>query len=912
MLLGNSSWRIRRVTSNGRVLVEDAHGAAPTIPFWRGEAPGRTPELSSHVATIRESVSRLAPDAKPEDAARQAPAAEAAVRWVLDACGTDRSGAEQVVDYIVAGRAVLGTVPTQTTVVAERFFDEGGGMQLVIHAPFGARINKAWGLALRKRFCRSFNFELQAAATDNGINIALAEQHSFPLADVLRYLHPATAREVLEQAALASPIFGSRWRWDAGRALALLRFRNGRKVPLPIQRMQSDDLLASVFPDVAACQENIEGDIQIPDHPLVREVMKDVLTEAMDIEGFLDVLRDITGGAIRGVAVDTPLPSPFSHEILNANPYAYLDDAPLEERRARAVEMRRVLPETALSEIGRLDPAAIEAVRRDAWPDIRDADDLQDLLQTLVIWPEADPSGASTEWRASFDALVASRRAARAVDEGRHYWVSAEAGRRFRALKPGASFESELPDIESSDPSPEAALTAAVQGWLSHLGPATAAGLATRLGLGESDVDAALLRLEAAGSILRGHFTPSESGAPSASPLEWCERRLLARIHRLTIGELRRAIAPVTPATFMRWLFDWQHVAPGAQAVGDRGASEVLHQLQGFEAPANAWESGLLARRIAGYEPEVLDRLCLTGVVGWGRLSPHPATLEAPPGPRPAAARDVAAPAIRRVIPTSVAPITFFVRDDADWMPARPEREPRGLSTAGTDVLQHLASDGASFFADIVRATGRLKAEVETALWELVAAGFVTADGFDNLRALITPRRRAGVGSGKLGRPRDTAGRWARLRPVAAVPRERALESACRMLLARYGVVFRELLARESDLPPWRDLLITFRRLEDRGDVRGGRFIDGFIGEQFAAPIAVESLRAARNRRPDEVPIVVSAADPLNLVGIIVPGERVPAISGRWVRFIDGCAAPEGPDAAFPMYSSTQSSTGSR
>jgi ATP-dependent Lhr-like helicase len=355
----------------------------------------------------------------------------------------------------------------------------------------------------------------------------------------------------------------------------------------------------------------------------------------------------------------------------------------------------------------------------------------------------------------------------------------------------------------------------------------------------------------------------------------------------------------------MRWLFDWQHVAPGAQAVGDRGASDVLHQLQGFEAPANAWETGLLARRIAGYEPEVLDRLCLTGVVGWGRLSPHPATLAPPPGPRAADAPTVG----RRVIPTSVAPITFFVRDDADWMPTRHDREPSGLSAAATEVLQHLTRDGASFFAEIVRATGRLKAEVETALWELVAAGFVTADGFDNLRSLITPRRRAGVGSSKLGRPRDTAGRWARLRPAAAVSRERTLESACRMLLGRYGVVFRELLARETDLPPWRDLLITFRRLEDRGEVRGGRFVDGFIGEQFAAPIAVESLRAARTRRPDELPITIAAADPLNLVGIIVPGDRVPAISGRWVRFLDGCAVAETdvPEPTVRAFSSSSS-----
>jgi ATP-dependent Lhr-like helicase len=896
MLLGNTSWRIRRVTSSGRVLVEDAHGAAPNIPFWRGEAPARTAELSGHVAALRDEISRLAADARPGDAASRRAPAEAAVAWTTADCGTDRSGAEQLVEYVVAGRAVLGAVPTLTTVIAERFFDEAGGMQLVIHAPFGARINKAWGLALRKRFCRSFNFELQAAATDNGINIALAEQHSFPLADVLRYLHPASAREVLEQAALASPLFGSRWRWAAGRALALPRVRNGRRVPMPIQRMQSDDLLASVFPDVAACQENIDGDIRIPDHPLVREVMKDVLGEAMDLDGFLQVLSDITSGAIRCLAVDTPVPSAFSHEILNANPYAYLDDAPLEERRARAVAMRRLLPETTLSEIGRLDPEAIATVCRDAWPDVRDADDLQDVLQTLVMWPEADASGATAEWAPWFDVLVADRRATRAVDRGQIFWVPAERARVFATVRPSARLECALAGVDDTHLSRPEAFAAVVHGWLTHVGPITASALAARLDLEATDIDGALLSLEAAGSVLRGSFTEPESGRPR--PVEWCERRLLARIHRLTIGELRRAIAPVTAAEFMRWIFDWQHVAPGSQATGERGTLEVLHQLQGFEAPANAWEPALLGRRIAAYDPDVLDRLCLTGAVGWGRLSPHPATLEAGDATMaggPSSHPRGALPA-RRVVPTSVAPITFFVRADADWMQPRRDDTPRGLSRPAVAVLAHLERSGASFFPDIVRGAGGLKAEVETALWELVAAGLVTADGFDNLRALIDPRRRGGHGSGRRARPRDSAGRWARLAAMTVVGRDQALEATCQMLLRRYGVVFREVLTRETNLPPWRDLLITYRRLEDRGDVRGGRFVSGFVGEQFALPTAVESLRASRHRRPDGLAFTVSAADPLNLVGIVVPGDRVPAISGRTVTFRDGVAG-EGADS---------------
>ncbi len=890
MLLGNTSWRIRRVSIAGRVLVEDAHGASPTIPFWRGEAPARTRELSAHVAEVREAVGRLAAAAPVDGAAHRHPAADPAVPWAADRCGLSRSGAEQLVDYIVSARTVLGAVPTQQTVVAERFFDEGGGMQLVIHAPFGARINKAWGLALRKRFCRSFNFELQAAATDNGINIALAEQHSFPLIDVFHFLRPATAREVLEQASLASPFFGSRWRWDASRALALQRFQNGRKVPIHLLRLRSDDLLASVFPDVAACQENVEGDIKIPDHPLVREVMKDVLTEAMDVDGFLNVLKAIDEGAIRTVAVDTPVPSALSHEILNANPYAFLDDAPLEERRARAVELRRTLPESVLEEVGRLDPAAIAEVCRDAWPDVRDVDDLHDVLQTVVAMPVSAVREDDALWPALFADLARDGRAAAAHANGLTYWVPAERVRTFQAACPDASFDKVLADIDASRPSREEATELMVQGWLGHLGPVTAERLSGMLGLGREDIEAALLRIEANGAVLRGRFT----AAPAAT--EWCDRRLLARIHRLTLGRLRREISPVSAAEFMRWLLAWQHVAPGSQAAGEHGLLDVVHQLQGFEAPSSAWERHLFGARVREYEPDALDALCLNGTVGWGRVSPHPATLE------------TGATGPRRVVPTSAAPITFFVREDADWMPGRGRggsdpTERYRLSPAARDVVHVLHRAGASFFPEIVRGARRLRAEVEAALWELVAAGLVTADGFDNLRALIDPRRRAGQGSGRTARPRHSSGRWTLLQGHAdlhdALPdggdaRARAT-AACHTVLRRYGVVFRELLARESLLPPWRDLLVAFRRLEDRGDVRGGRFVSGFVGEQFALPAAVESLRAHRHHAPAGDVVSVSAADPLNLVGVILPGQRIAANSGRLVSLKDGVPVESGP-----------------
>src|ERR1700688_4623159 len=594
MLLGNTSWMIRRIETNaGRVLVQDAHGAPPSVPFWRGEAPARTQELSEHIGTLREKISEMLPHTSPVGFSATQPDVAAAASWLKDECGLDDSGAEQAIEYILQGRAVLGAVPTQTTVIAERFFDEGGGMQLVIHAPFGGRVNKAWGLSLRKRFCRGFNFELQAAATDNGLNIALAEQHSFPLADVFQFLHSETMPPILEQAALDSPIFQTRWRWDATRALALLRFQGGKKVPPQIQRMRSDDLLASVFPDVAACQENIEGDIKIPDHPLVQEVMKDVLTEAMDIDGLRRVLDGIRSGAIRTLAVDTPVPSQFSHEILNANPYAYLDDAPLEERRARAVEMRRILPESVLEEVGKLDPAAIAQVREEAWPDVRDADELHDVLHTLVALPEdlsrivwgqppsavqssearlvaaatatspifgqsdsAALSGTAesgchiirtgSDWLGYFESLVNQGRAASAVSGGRGYWVAAERAKTFSVLFPDARFEPKLAEVETAVPSRGDALLTMVTGWMSHLGPTTPTELGETFGIPASEISSSLLRMEASGTILRGNFSGTaaranrprpqellgqETAMPHRPETEWCERRLLARIY---------------------------------------------------------------------------------------------------------------------------------------------------------------------------------------------------------------------------------------------------------------------------------------------------------------------------------------------------------------------------------------------
>ncbi len=806
-LLGTTSWRIRRIEP-GRIRVEDAHGAAPGIPFWLGEAPGRTPELSREVARIREEMS-----ARPDPAFWQGE------------CGLDRSAAEQAVEYVQAGAAALGAIPTDRRIVAERFFDEGGGMQLVIHAPFGSRINRAWGLALRKRFCRSFNFELQAAATDNGIVISLGEQHSFPLEVVFEFLRAATVREVLTQALLAAPMFTARWRWNASRALTIPRYMGGRKVPPPIQRMRADDLMAAVFPDQAACPENLSGEVRIPDHPLVKETIGNCLYEAMDLRGLEALLEAIQDGEIETISIDTPEPSPFCHELLNANPYAFLDDAPLEERRTRAVQMRRTLPADYSGGAGALDPAAIAQVAAEARPPARDADELHESLCGLSLMP------ADSQLAALFEQLVAANRAATLTTEGQHFWVPAERLDLVRRVYPQATLHPALdaPAATRAIPeSPEHCAAEILRGWFECSGPVTAAHLSTTLAMPRDLVDQALAQLEAEGQILRGNFSPS-------TELQWCHRRLLARIHRLTIGRLRREIEPVTTAEFYAFLNRWQHAAPGTQLHGVDGTLQIVKQLQGSEFAAAAWETIVLPRRVAKYKPEYLDQLCLSGEVSWGRLSPHPAFE-----------REQEENKSRRVRPTRVAPLAIFLRDDAPWLLATPQPSPKdSLSHPAREVLAAIESHGASFFADLTRATGRLASEVEDALWELVAAGLVTADGFENLRALLDPKRRNGQGRGRTARPRHAPGRWALLRHTAVAPDGNA-EAFARQLLARWGVVFRDVAARESLAPAWRDLLVVLRRMESRGEIRGGRFVSEFIGEQFALPEALDLLRAIR------------------------------------------------------------------
>jgi ATP-dependent Lhr-like helicase len=857
-LLGNTAWRIRRIES-GVVRVEDAGGAAPGIPFWLGEAPGRSAALSAEV-------SRLRTDLEPRLSDR-----DAATAWLAAEGALPEAGARQAVDYLAAARQVLSALPTQDTLVAERFFDEAGGMQLVVHAPFGARQNRAMGLALRKRFCRSFDFELQAAATDDGVLLSLGPQHSFPLASIFEMLSPLRIDDVLTQAALQSPMFPIRWRWDATRALALPRVVGGRKVPPPIARMRADDLLAAVFPLAVACQDNADlhaGPVDPPDHPLVSEALRDCLTEAMDADGLGRLLRRIEEGQVRLVARDLAEPSPMAHEILGAKPWAFVDDAPLEERRARAVVLRRSLPAAEATGLGALDPEAVRAVAEEARPEPRDADEVHDLLLDVGFLPASE----AVPFAHHLPGLREAGRAARTLLAGREAWVAAERAGAWGVLRaePGLDAGPLDPPLaplpsEVLPASPDEAAARALRGWMARLGPVTASGLSGRLGLPLPLAVAALHRLEAEGQVLHGSFLPG--GEPGD---DWCDRALLARIHRLTLGRLRREIEPVSGADLIRFLLRWQHAAPGARLHGARGLSEVVGQLQGFHAAAGAWEREILPARVAGYEPGLLDALCLSGEVAWGRLAVAPE-----PGDVPR----------RRIAPTRHAPVTLALRGDLPWLLAASAGDPPPLGASARKLVDLLGRCGACFLPDLAAMTGRIPVEVEGALWELVSAGLVTCDGFAGLRALLEPPPRH-----RPRRPGQGGGRWALLRPPVpeGVAAPSPLEPVARQLLSRWGVVLRDLLGREPLAPPWRELLPLYRALEARGEIRGGRFVAGLSGEQFALPEAVEAMRAVRRAPPAGERVELSGADPLNLVGGILPGAKVPATLGARVAYLDG------------------------
>ena len=863
--LGNSSYRIQRVERD-RLRVEDARGAPPSIPFWLGEAPGRSNELSFAVSRLRETVA----------AQLDAGGVAAASAWLHAHTGLHAAAGQQLIDYMASTKAALGVLPSQHTLVLERFFDASGGTQLVIHSPWGSRINRAWGLALRKRFCRQFNFELQAAATEDAIVLSLSTSHSFPLEEVARYLHSSTAEQVLIQALLDSPLFPARWRWNAVTALALPRFTGGKRTPPPLQRMKSEDLLATVFPDQVACLENIVGEREVPEHPLVRQTMHDCLREAMDVDGLLRILRDLEAGNIAIIARDLAAPSPLAAEVLNAAPYAFLDDAPLEERRTRAVQARGMAGVDSADDLGRLDAAAIDAVRAQAWPQVRDADEMHEAL-TVLGCVTAGEGAAHAGWDAQLLILATARRATQiqlvAGALAMACWVAAEQLPLWQALHPDASMQPPVAapaEYAAHSWTRESALQELLRRRLGGLGPITIAALAAPLGVAVGEVEQALLRLQAAGFVVEGRFDAD------VVDNQWCERHLLARIHRYTLGRLRRDIEPVSRRQLMRFLFDWQHVSPTTRLSGAEALGIALAQLEGYEAAAGAWESALLPARVGDYAITWLDELCRAGRISWQRLRCGHGS-RGPVRSTPI----VLIPRREMAVWSSICGI-----DDA--------RESQ-LPSRAQAVADALHKHGALFFDELLEHTRLLRTELEDALGELVASGRASADSFAGLRALLVPAARRDAG--RRGRLRrrfggiEDAGRWSLVRH-AITPGEtetEATEHIARTLLRRYGVVFWKLLEREARwLPPWRDLLRVYQRLEARGEIRGGRFVEGLVGQQFALPEAIAPLRATRSRADSAELVCVSGCDPLNLVGTVLAGDKVPALASSRLLYRDG------------------------
>ncbi len=942
--LGNASWRVLRV-EQGKVRVEDAHGQPPSIPFWLGEAPARSHELSVSVSRLRQDVAELVDlndvqspgsnvhslQSETEDAAVDGSGdiegqsrlfLEPAIKYLTAEVGISQAAAEQIVEYLAGAKVVLGVMPTQDNLVLERFFDDSGGMQLVLHSPFGSRLNRAWGLALRKRFCRKFNFELQAAATEDAVVLSLGPTHSFPLEEVFHYLNSNTVRQLLCQALLDAPMWNIRWRWNVTRSLAVLRRRGGKKIPAQLQRMDAEDLLTAVFPDQVACFENLPtGEREIPTHPLVSQTIKDCLEEAMDIDSLERLLKSIEQNEKNLFARDVIEASPLAQEILNARPYAYLDDAPLEERRTRAVQQRRWLDPQTAKDMGKLDQAAIDRVRDEAWPRVENADELHDALVELGFI--TDREGA--EWQSLFQELKNDRRATVLSVNGVKLWVAAERLPQLQVVYPAATLDPPIvaPEMFAKvEWSFENALVEILRGRLEGLGPVTIAEQAASSGLFPNDIELGLLKLEAEGFVIRGQFSPG------SAETEWSARRLLARIHSYTLNRLRQEIEPVSTADFIRYLLAWQKVAPEHQMEGQESLRAIIEQLEGFEAPAAAWEGEIFPSRLAEYDPAWLDALCLSGEVVWARLTP------------PAAARPANAEGNERTrgaAPVRNTPIALLRRSNfAVWNAVfpRPAVSELEFSSTTSSVHDYLATRGASFFSDIVTGTKLLRAQVEEGLAELVANGLVISDSFTGLRALLTPasRKTQAAARRKHGRPTydmSSAGRWSLLQREtvssesnrnnsidADISAEDA-EQIARTLLVRYGVVFKRLLEREGIALPWRVLLRIYHRLEARGEIRGGRFVGGISGEQFALPEAVGMLRAIRRanagtmdfgfRSPlgaedsmtrgmisnepavtGENMISISAADPLNLVGIITPGPRITAHTSNRILYYNG------------------------
>ena len=889
--LGNTPYRFLKI-EQGKVFVEDAKGQPPNIPFWFGDAPGRTDELS-------DALSRLRLDC--EKHLEQGIANTC--QWFIEQYTLSSGAALQLTEYLAAGKAALGCLPSKETIVFERFFDETGDMHFIIHSPFGARINRAWGLALRKRFCRKFNFELQAAATDNNIVLSLGPTHSFPLEEVVNYLKAGNVREILIQALLDSPMFETRWRWNSNISLAVPRNRNGKRVPAQFQRNDAEDLIAVIFPDQLACLENIAGNREIPEHPLVEQTLSDCLNDTMDINALEQLLEKLHSGEIKLVCCNLTTPSPLAQEVINANPYAFLDDAPAEERRTLAIQQRRYIDPASAAELGTLDPAAIRRVKSEAWPDPVIADELHDAMVLMAFMTEAEAAAGpvqnddktdlvSADWSHLFESLIEQQRVTLlTLPHGVKVWVSAERLALFMYLYPDASGSPEinsLPaeiDLTDEQTDTQKVLTEISRSRLESLGPVTAESLAKPLALTGTQIDQCLLALEQEGFVIRGQFSQQQQ-------VEWCERRLLARIHRYTVKRLRSEIEAVSPADFMRFLFSWQRVTDRGEGI--EALSDIIDQLEGFAIPAKLWEQSILPARLDTYMTSWLDTLCITGRINWLRKTLSDSKIDNKDKTRASTT-------------VSNTPICLINRQFVQvWKQFYKEKNGQSnkLSASAIKIKQQLERHGASFFEDLLHSTGLLRTQLESGLAELVNQSLITSDSFAGLRALLLPASKKSSSRQKSRLKRalssgfENAGRWSLLKmPVQTNQTNNVLHSdsywidieyIANSLLKRYGVIFRKLLERESALPPWRDLLYVLRRMEARGEIRGGRFVDGFSGEQFALPEAVKLIRQVKKEETNEDLVAISASDPLNLTGLITPGQKIHAKTTNRILYRNG------------------------
>ncbi len=877
--LGNTSYRILKI-EQGKVYVEDAKGEPPNLPFWMGEAPARTKELSKAVSNLRKQL-----DSKLEQGI------EATQKWLMCEYQIPQAAAEQLVNYMAAVKAALNVIPHQEHIVFERFFDETGDLHLVVHSPYGLRVNRAWGLSLRKRFCKKFNFELQAAALEDTIILSLSATHSFAIDEPVKYVNSATVRDVLIQALLAAPMFPTHWRWVASIALAIRRNHNGKRAPAYFQRNDAEDLIAVIFPDQLACAENITGRREIPDHPLVNQAIDDCLHDVMAIDEFIDVLKSIEAEEIKVIGRDLTGPSPLAQEILGARPYAFLDDAPAEERRALAVQARRYIDPTEAAELAQLDQAAIARVKQEAWPEPKTADELHDALVILGFLTEEEGQRGDVYspieerlkfgWRHLLDTLKQDKRATVLTHTNVNHWVAAERLHEFELIYDNFTIEPKIKALRIYTQAIENRTEATrelIRSRLEGLGPTTAEQLALSLNLFVSEIENALLALEQEGFVMRGQFTQEKRNTTSATNQveEWCERRLLARIHRYTIKRLRSEIEPVAAAVYMRFLFHWHGLTDRGK--GQDALAAAIEQLEGYSAPAGAWEKDIITARIAEFTTGMLDTLCSTGKCSWLRIAVRASKGE------------------KRTSPVRNAPITLLERQAIPcWREVCSSPNPKDMqfTSSAKKVLEALKNNGASFFVDLVKDTGLLRTQVEDALGELVNWGLVTSDSYAGLRALLVPSsKRPRFAPRRRGRHItssgfDRAGRWALIH-LEGSDYLTSIEHIAWVLLRRYGIVFRKALERETNLPPWRELIKVYWRLEARGEIRGGRFVQGFAGEQFALPDAVAEIRNIRNKEIRGDLIAISAADPLNLVGIILPGEKIPTKFDSRILFRDG------------------------